>query len=50
MAALLGHPVADGETAPAELAGMAPLFRWIADIGFHADLIGLRRRFPDIGG
>jgi uncharacterized protein YbjT (DUF2867 family) len=48
MASVLGHPVEDGPAVPPELAGMVPLFRWIADVGFHADLADLRRRFPDI--
>jgi uncharacterized protein YbjT (DUF2867 family) len=44
----LGHPVVHDETVPEQLAGMVPLFRWIAEVGFHADIPQLRRSFPDI--
>ena len=46
---VLRRPLTHPQTMPAPLAPMAPFFRWLADTGFHADILQLRTRYPEIG-
>jgi uncharacterized protein YbjT (DUF2867 family) len=46
---VLHRPIAHAPTVPGPLASMAPFFRWIAEVGFHADIRQLRTGYPDIG-
>jgi uncharacterized protein YbjT (DUF2867 family) len=46
---VLHRPLAHPPTMPGPLASMAPFFRWLAEVGFHADIGQLRTRYPEIG-
>ncbi len=49
LSGILDRPLTHPQTMPAQLASMAPFFRWLADTGFHADIRQLRTRYPQIG-
>jgi uncharacterized protein YbjT (DUF2867 family) len=46
---VLRRPIVPSRTVPGPLAPMAPFFRWLADVGFHADIDKLRTRYPEVG-
>ena len=46
---VLHRPIAHAPTVPGPLESMAPFFRWIAEVGFHADIRQLRTGYPEIG-
>jgi len=46
---VLNRPIAHAPEVPGPLASMAPFFRWIAEVGFHADIRQLRTGYPQIG-
>jgi uncharacterized protein YbjT (DUF2867 family) len=49
LSGVLHRPIAHAPTVPGPLASMAPFFRWIAEVGFHADIRQLRAGYPEIG-
>jgi len=46
---VLHRPIAPSQTVAGPLAPMAPFFRWLGEVGFHADIQQLRTRYPEIG-
>jgi len=49
LSGVLNRPIAHAPTVPGPLASMAPFFRWIAEVGFRADIRQLRTGYPQIG-
>ena len=49
LSGVLNRPIAYAPTVPGPLTSMAPFFRWIAEVGFHADIRQLRTGYPEIG-
>jgi uncharacterized protein YbjT (DUF2867 family) len=45
----LNRQIAYAPTVPGQLESMAPFFRWLAEVGFHADIRQLQMRYPEIG-
>ena len=46
---LLHRPITHSQQIPGPLVPMAPFFRWIAEVGFHADIQRLRATYPENG-
>jgi uncharacterized protein YbjT (DUF2867 family) len=49
LSAVLHRPITHSQKILGPLVPMAPFFRWIAEVGFHADIERLRASYPEIG-
>jgi len=46
---VLHRPIEHSQKILGPQVPMAPFFRWIAEVGFHADIQRLRATYPEIG-